>query len=39
MIDIETFEKIEEIIVSYGLTKYMIEVEKDVFNKDEAIKI
>ena len=29
LIDIETFEKIEEILQSYGLAKYMEEVEEE----------
>ena len=29
LIDIETFEKIEEILESYGLGKYMEEVEEE----------
>lgn len=29
LIDIETFEKIEEILQSYGLGKYMEEVEEE----------
>jgi len=29
LIDIETFERIEEILESYGLGKYMEEVEKE----------
>ncbi len=29
LIDIETFEKIEEIIEAYGLAKYMEEIEEE----------
>ncbi len=35
LIDIETFEKIEEILESYGLGKYMEEVEEE----EEALSI
>ena len=37
LIDIETFEKIEEILESYGLGKYMEEVdEEDALSISEA---
>jgi hypothetical protein len=37
LIDIETFEKIEDILESYGLSKYMEEVEdEEVLSLNEA---
>jgi PHD/YefM family antitoxin component YafN of YafNO toxin-antitoxin module len=37
LIDIETFEKIEEILESYGLGKYMEEIEdEEVLSIDNA---
>ena len=37
LIDIETFERIEEILESYGLGKYMEEIEdEDALSVDDA---
>jgi hypothetical protein len=36
LIDIETFEKIEEILEGYGLGKYMEEVEEEALSISEA---
>jgi len=37
LIDIETFEKIEEILENYGLSKYMEEVEgEEVLSLNDA---
>ncbi len=37
LLDIEVFEKIEEIMESFGLGKYMEEVEEEeVFNLEDA---
>lgn len=37
LIDLETFEKIEEVLESYGLGKYMEEVEEEeVLSSDDA---
>jgi len=37
LIDIETFEKLEEILESYGLGKYMEEIEgEEVLSIDDA---
>ena len=37
LIDIRTFEKIEEILESYGLSKYMEEVEdEDILSLNDA---
>jgi len=37
LIDVRTFEKIEEILESYGLSKYMEEIEKeDVLSLNDA---
>jgi len=37
LIDIETFEKIEDILENYGLSKYMEEVEdEEVLSLNEA---
>ncbi len=39
LIDINTFEKMEEIIENYGLGKYMEEVEtEDVLSLEDATK-